>query len=471
MSQKSRPFDRSLVEGPVLPAVWKLAWPTMLQNMVAGLQGLVDHALVGHLVGYTGNAAIGVSWQIFLVVVVFISSLFTGMGVMVARFAGAGEPDKVNRVVFHAFLAAVVLACGVLAPLGYLLAPGLLDLVEASPEVAAEALPYLRILFVFSAGQLLFFMLGGALRSAGDPKTPLRLGLGLTVLNLVASVVLIRGLGPIPSFGTRGAAMGTVLSAGTVSLIGLALLIRGRLVVRFPRPLPRRPEWGIVKSLFRFGLPAGIQGVVMNVGGILLLRFVGSLPQSAEAQAAYTLGYTQLFSLVAWTSVGLMGASAAAAGQSLGAGKPERARRVVMAAAGIGLLVAAALGTVFALFPSRLLSLFGVSDPVVLDLGVDLLRVLSVSGLFVTVALAFTGGLQGTGDTRSPLWISLVAQLALPVGICVLVDLGPGLEAWHIWLAILAGHAARAGLSFSAFRQGRWAEIRVTIEERDGDGT
>ncbi|MFS8638928.1 MAG: MATE family efflux transporter, partial [Gemmatimonadota bacterium] len=92
------------MEGPILPAVWKLAWPTMLHNLIGGLQGMVDHAMVGHFVGYTGNAAIGVSLQIFLVVVVFISSLYTGMGVLVARFAGAGDEEKVNRTVYQAFI-------------------------------------------------------------------------------------------------------------------------------------------------------------------------------------------------------------------------------------------------------------------------------------------------------------------------------------------------------------------------------
>ena len=88
-SKQGRSFDRSIVDGPIRKAVWTIAWPTMLQNLIGGLQGLVDHAMVGHYVGYTGNAAIGVSWQIFLVVVVFISSLFAGMGVLVARFTGA----------------------------------------------------------------------------------------------------------------------------------------------------------------------------------------------------------------------------------------------------------------------------------------------------------------------------------------------------------------------------------------------
>src|SRR5437763_10187248 len=133
-------FDRSIVEGPLGRAVWRLAWPTMLQNMIAGLQGIIDHAMVGHYVGYRANAAIGVGWQIFLVVVVFISSLFTGMGVLVARFAGANDHDKVDRVVYQAFLTAVALALFVLAPLGYVLSPTLLRLVHAAPEVRAAAL-------------------------------------------------------------------------------------------------------------------------------------------------------------------------------------------------------------------------------------------------------------------------------------------------------------------------------------------
>ena len=158
--KKRQTFDRSIVEGPVASAVWKIAWPTVLQNAIGGLQGIVDHALVGHYVGYTGNAAIGVSWQIFLVVIVFISSLFTGMGVLVSRAAGANDHDKVNRTVYQAFLTAVALAVGVLAPIGYVLSPTLLDLVNATPAVRGEALPFLQTMFLYSIGLLMFFMPG-----------------------------------------------------------------------------------------------------------------------------------------------------------------------------------------------------------------------------------------------------------------------------------------------------------------------
>src|ERR1044072_1627469 len=137
-----RRYDRSIVEGPLQTAVWKIAWPTMLTNVIGGLQGMVDHALVGHIVGFKGKAAIGVSWQIFLVVIVFISSLFTGMSVLVARFAGAGDEEKVNRTVYQAVLTFLFIALGIMAPLGYLLSPSLLNLVHAAPDVKAEALPF-----------------------------------------------------------------------------------------------------------------------------------------------------------------------------------------------------------------------------------------------------------------------------------------------------------------------------------------
>ena len=459
---KPKALDRSIVEGPIARAVWRLAWPTMLQNAIGGLQGFVDHAMVGHYVGYTGNAAIGVSWQIFLVVMVFIGSLFTGMGVLVARFAGANEQEKVNRAVYQAFLTAGVLSVGILAPIGYLASPALLGIVKATPGVRAEALPYLRIMFVFSFGMMTFFLLGGALRSAGDARTPLRYGLALTVLNLVLNVIFIRGLGPIPAFGTAGAAMGTVLAAGVLSLLAVhRLFVSHRWVVQFHRGMSLRPDWWIIRALFRFGIPAGIQGVAMNVGGVILLRFIGSLERSAQAQAAYAVGYTELFSLITWTSAGLMGAAAAVAGQNLGADRPDRSVRGVHVAALIGLGVAGTVGAAFLTVPHVLIGLFGIGDTVTLEIGAQLLRYLSVSGFFVTVALTYTGGLQGTGDTRGPLYISLVSQLLLPLGVCGVIQELRGLEAGDIWTAIVLGHVTRSVLSVGRFRRGRWREIVV----------
>ena len=421
----------------------------MLQNVIAGLQGIIDHAMVGHFVGYTANAAIGV--------IVFAVSVFTGMGVLVARFAGANEPEKVNRVVYQAFLTAAGLAV-ILGAVGWVAAPMLLDLVNAAPDVHAEALPFLRIMMVGFIGMMMFFMLSGAFRAAGDPHTPLRLGAGLTVLTIGFNLILI------PAFGTVGAAYGTVASSTLVSFYGIWRLLRPESVIHFEPGMDRRPDFTIIRSLFRFGLPTGVQGIAMNVAGVLLLRFIGSLQDSAEAQAAYAIGYTELFSFITWTSVGLMGAASTIAGQNLGAGNPDRAVAGVRVASQFGLAVAAVVGTMFFLIPRYLLAIFGMDDPRVIDIGVELLRYLSVSGFFITVALSYTGALQGTGDTRSPLYISVISQIIVPLGLCTFFDATAGLEPWHIWMAILVGHMLRCVLSVARFQQQKWRGIAVNIE-------
>lgn len=435
----------------------------MLQNAFGGLQGIVDHVMVGNFVGFAGNAAIGVSWQIFLVVMVFVSSLFTGMAVLVARFAGADDPEKVNRTVAQAMITAAVLSVAVLAPIGWFVAPSLLDLVNAEPAVQAEALPFLRLMFVASLGMMMFFMLGGALRAAGDARTPLRLGVALTLINIGLNLILIPGLGPIPRLGTTGAAIGTNLAGTMVSGYAIYRLWKGGWVISV-RETSWRPDWNIIRALFRFGLPTGVQGVAMNIAGVLLVRFIGSLERSAEAQAAYAVGYTELFSLITWTSVGLMGASAAYAGQNLGAGHPERAAEGVGVATRIGLGVSIFVAILFLTMPRLLLGAFGMSDPVVVDIGVQLLTFLSISGLFISVALVHTGGLQGTGDTRGPLYISIISQIVVPLGIVSTLQALRGLQPQDIWSAILVGHATRCVLSVMRFRQGKWRDIRVEIE-------
>ena len=432
----------------------------MLQNVIAGMQGMVDHILVGHLIGYTGNAAIGVSWQIFLVVIVFMASLFTGQAVLVARYVGAGDVERVNRTVQQALLTAIVMFA-VIAPIGYFLAPSLLDLVNAKPEVRELALPFLRINFTFSIGMLLFFMLTSALRAAGDARTPMRLGVSMTVLNVILNLILIPGLGPVPAMGTAGSAMGTVIASTTVSAYALYQLFTGRLVIKFAPHMSWKPDFTIIRSLFSFGLPTGVQGIAMNVAGVTLLRFIGSLQQSAAAQAAYAIGYTELFSLITWTSVGLMGASATIAGQNLGAGQPDRAIEGVRTASRIGLAVAAGVGLMFLAVPGLLLGAFGATEAAVATIGGELLRYLAVSGFFITLALTYTGGLQGTGDTRSPLFITLASQIAVPIGLCTFIQTMRPLHPGDIWLAIVLGHVTRCLLTVWRFKQGKWRSIEI----------
>jgi Na+-driven multidrug efflux pump len=131
---------------------------------------------------------------------------------------------------------------------------------------------------------ILFFMLTSALRAAGDARTPMRLGVSMTVLNVILNLILIRGLGPIPALGTLGSALGTVIASSTVSIFALVQLFKGRLVIHFAPQMEWRPDWTIIRSLFRFGLPTGVQGIAMNVAGVMLLRFISDRCRKAPTR-------------------------------------------------------------------------------------------------------------------------------------------------------------------------------------------
>src|SRR5205085_11085818 len=149
-----------------------------------------------------------------------------------------------------------------------------------------------------------------------------------------------------------------------------------------------------------------------------------------------------------------------------GAATPARASAAAHVAARYGLTGAALIGSLFLFFPAQLLAIFGMHGGPVVSIGVQLLRILSVSGLFIAVALTYTGGLQGTGDTKSPLYISIISQVIVPLGICFVIKRTSQLDPIDIWIAILVGHVTRCTLSVLRFNQGKWRSIAVDIDRR-----
>jgi Na+-driven multidrug efflux pump len=135
----------------------------------------------------------------------------------------------------------------------------------------------------------------------------------------------------------------------------------------------------------------------------------------------------------------------------------------VAVASTFGLMVAAVIGATFLAIPHSLLAIFGMTEPQVTGIGTQLLRYLSVSGFFITVALSYTGGLQGTGDTKSPLYISIVSQIVVPIGLCEYWLHTGQLKPGHIWMAIVLGHFTRMALSVLRFRQAKWRNIAISI--------
>jgi len=464
-------YDEEIVSGGIFRSMWKVAWPVILTQVIGGVHGIIDQALVGKYVGYAAQAAIGTSWQLFLVVVVFLSSLFTGMYILISQYIGRQDSAAVNHVAHQTLLASLYILVLVISPLGYLATPVLLDLVGASPEVREHAVPYLRVLFVFNAPLFLMFLLVGVMQSSGNMKIPLFLGISTCVTHLAASYVLIRGVGPFPELGSTGAAIGDVF--GPVPSVGICLwlIYSGRAFVGPPEKFTLRPDFPVLWRIAKLGVPSGIQAVLLNIGGACLIYFINRLPQSAEALAAYTVCYSQLFSIVTWTGFGLRAACATVIGQNIGAGKPDRGARAVYFGAGIGAVWATVFGILYWAIPDILLGIFSIHDEVVSSIARNLLHFLAFSGVCVVVTLAFTGGLQGAGDTKKPMYIALVTQIFILLGICTFYTAMGWLSATAIWSAILISHASRLSLTLFSFASGKWRSIKVDMGERGGPAT
>ncbi len=461
-------FDAEIVSGSVLRSVWKLSWPVILLNLTNGVHSFVDHILIGRYVvseNNAANAAVGVAWQVFLVVVVFVASIFHGMNVLVARYSGRREQDKISEVTYHSFLAAIYILLGVAAPVGYFLSPWLLQFVSADEEVMGHALSYLRILFTCGTPLFLVFMFTGAFHASGEPKIPLVLGILSTVLNIIISFLLITGFGPFPALGVIGAALGTVIAPMFSVTIALMLIMRGKVLIKPPKKYTLIPNWDILRITLRIGIPSGIQGVLLNIGGVFLLVFVASL--GAAAQAAYTICYAQLFAVITWASFGLRAASATVMGQNIGAGNPERGKKAVGVAAYLGIGWALFIGSLFLLFPEFLLGLFDAVHEPVFSYGKSLLNYLSLSGIAVAVTLALTGGLQGAGATKIPMYIAFLTQIVVLLGFCGFFFIMDALTTDIVWMGILVSHTSRLFLTYLVFRTESWVHTQVDFSSMD----
>jgi Na+-driven multidrug efflux pump len=309
------------------------------------------------------------------------------------------------------------------------------------------------------------FMLTGAFQASGDPKTPLVLGVLTTLLNVAISVVLITGLGPFPALGAVGAALGTVLAPVFSVAISIALVLRRKTILQPPKEFHLLPDLSVMKVVARIGLPTGMQGVLLNIGGVLLLRFLGAMDDaiSASAQAAYTICYAQLFSLVTWTSFGLRSAAGTLMGQNIGAGNPERGKSAVSVAASFGGVWAAAVGLLFWFFPAQLLAMFGAVEGPIVGIGIALLRYLTFSGVVIAIALALTGGLQGAGETKIPMYIAFLTQIVVLLGICWWYEWHGALTPERVWMSIFISHLSRLVLTWAVFRTEKWAHTKVEL--------
>jgi len=431
------------------------------ENVLATLTQVVDMVMVGRL-GAAAIAAVGLSFQPFWLIQGFFMGLSAGTTALVARFTGAGELREAERVTHQSLLLAVALSV-FFAALTVPFTRPIVALMGAEPDVLELGVAYLLYLIPGMFFLMVATVMSGALRGAGDTRTPMYVNVAINLLNIVLCYAFIFGKLGAPAMGVVGAGLATTLARTAGALVLLALMFAHRTVVGFNlrefRPLRTflRPDPEVVARIFRVGLPAALERLLNSLGQVLYTRVVASL--GTVAFAAHELALN-VESLSYMPGLGFSVAATTMVGQNLGAGRPDRAEADGWECNRMGLWVMGSMGALFFAFPAFLLRLY-TPDPAVVAAGVVALRIVAFTELPEAVGFVLSGALRGAGDTKTVLWVTGLGMWAVRLGSSLVFVLGLGWGLAGAWVGMFLDWVVRAIYLTLRFRSGSWKEVRV----------
>jgi putative MATE family efflux protein len=439
--------------GELSRAVMLLAVPMVLELMMESTFGLVDAYFVGRL-GADAVAAVGLTESLIILVFGVAMGLSMGTTAMVARRIGEGDEEGACVAAAQAVLAGVLIA----APVGFigvLLAPRLLGWMGATPGVA-QGWSYTAVMFGGSATIFLLFLNNAIFRGAGDAAIAMRALWISNLLNMVLDPCLIFGWGPFPELGLAGAAVATTIGRGIGVVFQFwALAVRdGRVRIR-RRHL--RLDWGVMKRLLRVSISGMVQFLVATANWLGIMRIVAVF--GAPTLAGYTIAL-RLIHFAILPSWGMSNAAATLVGQSLGAGKPDRAERAVWLTARYNFVFLVGISLLFWFFAESLIGAF-LDDPEVIAIGVGILRILSIAQVTAAYSMVVAQAFNGAGDTDTPTVINVVVYWLwqLPLAYTLARPLGFG--APGVFVAVVIAGVTWAVTAVIIFRRGSWKRKRI----------
>ena len=431
-------------------AALELAWPGIIENLIAAAGQATIFAFVGHL-GAVSTAAVGAAFQFLFLMFPVWRSLAIGTMAHVSRRMGEGRARVASDVARQSLVLGALF--GIVFGVGFVVfAAPLLRLLGADEEVVAVSVPILAVMGAGSVFQTVWFIAASAIRAAGDSRTPM----WLAILSVCVTVPLAFLFIDVLRVGPIGAAYAVVTNSAVICALSLFLLWEGRADLTI-----RGGAWGLdaalIRSIFSISLPSAAESALFSVGILALSGFAFRL--GTESSAAHQI-VNQVESFSFLPCIGFSGAASALVGQALGMGDPQRAFRSGWAAVRMAFLWSTIAGVVFMVVPQFLLGVF-TNDQHVIDAGVGALAIIGVGQPAQAVIFTLGGALRGAGDTRFPLVATVVNWffVRLPLAYVLAFPLGLGLAG--VWAGIAADYFVRAGLLAWRFNSGAWQRVRV----------
>jgi putative MATE family efflux protein len=430
-------------------AILLLSVPMVLEMVLESVFAVVDIFFVSKL-GAEAVAVVGITESIMALVYALGFGLGVGATAIISRRIGENHVKEANVAAVQVILVGAFIAMLIAIP-GAFFAKDLLRLMGATPQMVETGWKYTAIMNVSSLAILLLFVINAIFRSAGDAAIAMRILWVANIINIVLDPCLIYGWGPFPALGVNGAAVATTTGRSIGVIFQFYLLFRGKYRIRLHLS-DLVPDFGVMLKLIKLSTGAIFQNIIGTASWIGLVRIIASFGGEVVA------GYTIAIRIVVFTllpSFGLSNAAATLVGQSLGAGKPDRAKSSVWITAFANMLLLGVFGIILALWPHFWVELF-IKDPMVIKYGTEALRIMSYGYMSYAFGMVMVQAINGAGETFIPTGINFIGYWLVEIPLAYVLAMQSGFQEHGVYFAIVASETLVALIGIAYFRWGKW---------------
>ncbi|NVK83257.1 MAG: MATE family efflux transporter [Cytophagia bacterium] len=441
-----------LTQGSILKGLVALALPIIAANLLQTGYQLVDAFWVGQL-GANAVAAVSISFPVnFLLISLSSGFAFAGT-ILVAQYAGAKNFKMVNHVATQT-LTMVVIVSIILSTIAWFLSPAILRLLGVEQVIFEDANIFQKTIFaglVFNFG---FIMFQSLMRGIGEVRIPLYINAATLALNFLLDPLFIYGWGPIPAYGVTGAAVSTLVTVSLSAFTGVFILWRGKTDIQltgknFKFDIP------LLKKAFKLGAPSSMEISARALGLTIMTGIAAKFGTSVLA--AYGVG-SRLLSFVVIFGLGLLHASSTFVGQNMGARQVHRAEKGAIYAAWIGFSALTLIGIVFFIFAEPLVRAFLDSTDDVVQMGVDFLKITSLTFGFMGAQLALVGTLRGSGNTVESMILTIIGIWLIQFPFAWITSEMESFQEFGVWWSFPVSYVIPCILTVIWFKRGKWKE-------------
>ena len=454
LSDKKGPHPDEFLKMPIGKAIFTLAWPATLTVLLENLATTVDMIMVGRL-GAAEVAAVGFSSMIYWLLSSLLIGIQAAVTAIVARNVGAGKLGVANAALAQSLALAFMMST-VVAFLTFFLAPQIFGIFGVEPDVYEFSVSYIRILCF---GQIFFSVVvvgSGALRGAGDTKTPMFIMAAGTLVHIAINYLLILGNLGFPRMGVKGAAIGTAASMAISAVLYLFLLFHGKLRLQL-RLRDFRWDRGRTWQTIRLALPASAEMIVLQFGLLFYAKFIVAF--GTIALSGYQVGM-QILSLSFIPHTGFGVAASTLIGQNLGAERKKEAKKAGWICVFFGGLSMGILGIVYLVFSREIASVF-VDNADVIEVAAEFIRMTAICQTGMSIHFTLSGALRGAGDTRSPLYITIIGMYGIRVPAVWIGTLYFGMGIAGAFSLLIYDYILRDTIILIRYARGKWLDIKI----------